>query len=579
MAGVASAAIIEGSLIIGLDDGTVINCGYCQGPQGLKGDPGPMGATGEPGADGNTIHTVGGTPRNDMGVDGDYAIDNINWRIYGPKSGGVWGKAKEMLPGKEVLENGRTNSYTGATGGGGGGAGDPNDPGNQIVYTNMVVATGQGRFITENAGTPRALVHYNGTEIGILTPEQNMSVQANINKFFVDKLEELEFQIPVTTADQPPNYEPLYNGKLYFDTEEDELTLYVFIRDDSDPDDDGRWVAAAPPVSLEGIESVLSQLDEYTQGLQLQVDALAKSSVPFEAFQPFAQKIELLETELDKLEGNFIDVDLEYKFAYAPQRAPEPGCAYLRVGDDASSQKPTYAQAQWLNVSNVDRAGNPIDWATVAAGNEIVIESLDGEGYGIYKAYDPVIEAEDWIKIQLVLDPEVEDNNEGKPTERELVRIKVSDTAGLSNYVRKQGDTMSGTLNISNVPDSQTGDGPLKLYGLKPSPTNQDDIITGPIFQGGHLPTGSFLQYQGRTSNKNDLVNKDYVDSKARTSEIELSQLAEDDTDPDLLERISTYENPTQEDLNNEIGWTFFNQRRKDHTHQHKRQYRPKHES
>ena len=48
MASVASAAIIEGSLIIGLDDGSIINCGFVQGPQGLKGDPGPMGATGNP---------------------------------------------------------------------------------------------------------------------------------------------------------------------------------------------------------------------------------------------------------------------------------------------------------------------------------------------------------------------------------------------------------------------------------------------------------------------------------------------------------------------------------------------------
>ena len=32
---VTSAAIIEGSLIIGLSDGSVINCGYVQGPQGL----------------------------------------------------------------------------------------------------------------------------------------------------------------------------------------------------------------------------------------------------------------------------------------------------------------------------------------------------------------------------------------------------------------------------------------------------------------------------------------------------------------------------------------------------------------
>ena len=124
MAGVASAAIIEGQLIIGLDDGTIIRAGYVQGPQGLKGDPGPMGATGARGTDGNTIHTVAGTPRNDMGVDGDYAIDNANWRIYGPKSGGVWGKAKEMLPGPEnVLENGRFTAATGGGGAGGGGGG------------------------------------------------------------------------------------------------------------------------------------------------------------------------------------------------------------------------------------------------------------------------------------------------------------------------------------------------------------------------------------------------------------------------------------------------------------------------
>jgi hypothetical protein len=121
MASVVSAAVVSGELIIGLDDGSIIRAGYVQGPQGLTGPQGPMGATGSRGTDGNTIHTVGGTPRNDIGTDGDYAIDNINWRIYGPKSGGTWGKAKEMLPGKEmILENGRMTAMTGGGGGGGG---------------------------------------------------------------------------------------------------------------------------------------------------------------------------------------------------------------------------------------------------------------------------------------------------------------------------------------------------------------------------------------------------------------------------------------------------------------------------
>ena len=132
---VVSAAIIEGNLIIGLSDGSVINCGFVQGPQGLSGPQGPMGATGDTGTDGNTILTVGGTPGNEMGSDGDYAIDNINWRIYGPRSGGVWGKAKEMLPGPEnILENGRAPS--GGSGGGSMGGSGNSGGGGGIVYTN-----------------------------------------------------------------------------------------------------------------------------------------------------------------------------------------------------------------------------------------------------------------------------------------------------------------------------------------------------------------------------------------------------------------------------------------------------------
>ena len=106
------------------------------------------------------------------------------------------------------------------------------------------------------------------------------------------------------------------------------------------------------------------------------------------------------------------------------------------------------------------------------------------------------------------------------------------------------------------------GKGPLELYGLKPSPTNSEEIVTAPIFAGGHMPAGSFLQYDGRISNKADLVNKGYVDNKAQTSEVKLSQLA-DDIDPELKARMEDYDQSTQEDLNNEIGWSLFNQRRK----------------
>ena len=89
---IVSAAVLEGNLILGLSNGSIIDCGTVQGPRGLTGDQGLMGATGRPGLDGNTIHTVEGAPSYDLGRDGDFAINTVVWEIYGPKASGQWGK-------------------------------------------------------------------------------------------------------------------------------------------------------------------------------------------------------------------------------------------------------------------------------------------------------------------------------------------------------------------------------------------------------------------------------------------------------------------------------------------------------
>ena len=98
MAGVASAAIVSGELIIGLDDGQIIRAGYVQGPQGLQGDRGPQGSTGQPGRDGNTLLHGVGTPQFSDGVDGDlfYSTDQV--AIYGPRINGNWGKPVYLRP-------------------------------------------------------------------------------------------------------------------------------------------------------------------------------------------------------------------------------------------------------------------------------------------------------------------------------------------------------------------------------------------------------------------------------------------------------------------------------------------------
>ena len=98
MASIASAAIVSGELIIGLDDGQIIRAGYVQGPQGLQGERGPQGSTGQPGRDGNTLLHGVGTPQFSDGVDGDlfYSTDQV--AIYGPRINGNWGKPVYLRP-------------------------------------------------------------------------------------------------------------------------------------------------------------------------------------------------------------------------------------------------------------------------------------------------------------------------------------------------------------------------------------------------------------------------------------------------------------------------------------------------
>ena len=104
MAGVASAAIVSGELIIGLDDGSLIRAGYVQGPTGLTGERGPMGATGPAGRDGNGLLHGAGLPQFGDGKDGDFYIDIKEWKAYGPKTGGKWGSGVALLPKDRGME-------------------------------------------------------------------------------------------------------------------------------------------------------------------------------------------------------------------------------------------------------------------------------------------------------------------------------------------------------------------------------------------------------------------------------------------------------------------------------------------
>jgi len=118
VAGVASAAIVSGELIIGLDDGSLIRAGYVQGPTGLTGPQGPMGSAGPAGRDGNGLLHGAGVPTFDDGKDGDFYIDIKEWKAYGPKVSGKWGSGVALLPkdrGGKLPTGMRTDGAAGAS--------------------------------------------------------------------------------------------------------------------------------------------------------------------------------------------------------------------------------------------------------------------------------------------------------------------------------------------------------------------------------------------------------------------------------------------------------------------------------
>jgi Collagen triple helix repeat (20 copies) len=77
------------------------------------GIPGPKGERGE---NGNSIHSGEGVPSNELGVNNDFYIDKLSHKIYGPKSGGVWGSATGLVGARGEIGLTGVEGPKGATG-------------------------------------------------------------------------------------------------------------------------------------------------------------------------------------------------------------------------------------------------------------------------------------------------------------------------------------------------------------------------------------------------------------------------------------------------------------------------------
>ena len=191
---IVSAAVLEGNLILGLSNGSIIDCGTVQGPMGLTGDQGPMGATGRPGLDGNTIHTVEGAPSYDLGRDGDFAINTSVWEIYGPKASGQWGTGTPLRGNKRNGKGdaGLENVMGGPEGGDSGGGG-------RLYNTGNLPLAGTGRLIPKERPhlSSQAATSFPRPTTSLISPTSTAGAY--------DSLSALDEALPIKKVDTLPD--------------------------------------------------------------------------------------------------------------------------------------------------------------------------------------------------------------------------------------------------------------------------------------------------------------------------------------------------------------------------------------
>ena len=221
----------DGNLLLGLTDGNVLNVGRVVGPPGATGATGPAGLPGRAGRDGNTILSGTHAPSDDEGSEGDFWIDTSSplFDFYAKGSSG-WRKLTSLRAPQTNV--GGLMSSGGGGGGSGGGAGE-------LQNTATLPLANPSVYRKHNRALP---------------PSDGLKSQKDLNEWVYSVLLNFDADGSKISVGQVPPM-PTEVGMLWFSTNEDELTLYIYV------DDQSGWVPAAPPVSLDGINAAIANVD------------------------------------------------------------------------------------------------------------------------------------------------------------------------------------------------------------------------------------------------------------------------------------------------------------------------------
>ena len=117
-----------GELLLGLSTGLVINCGPVVGPAGEAGPRGVQGPNGSDGIDGAAVLSGPRSPQSDDGKDGDHWIDlSSTTYSFFKKASGTWAKLAELRT-QQLGRNAQQGAAVGGAAGGGGGGGGADIP-------------------------------------------------------------------------------------------------------------------------------------------------------------------------------------------------------------------------------------------------------------------------------------------------------------------------------------------------------------------------------------------------------------------------------------------------------------------
>ena len=345
--------------------------------------------------------------------------------------------------------------------------------------------------------------------------------------------------------------EPKCVGHIWFDSSEDEGTLYIY--------DGTHFIPAAPPVSLEGIntvvgdalavqEQIIARVEDgevaqatlqttVADALTTQQSILDEQVVQNNQIVELEEEIESLAPSLDRGKwtlheamplsaGQYaigVAVDSGYcidQYERCIQAAPgypnnidpiaQSECTRLAAECETAKENgelyiADWAHAAFLHFHKTDSDGKNHTFADYKVGMFIDLFDQGDTGFAVFEiAAAPTLDGDVYtIGVHPV-------QHEGEAAG--LARVKVFELAGAdpTDFVRKTGDTMSGALEIKRPTDAE--DGSNVAFAVKVGSSGSTTALV--VNTNGSVSAGGSSTNAFMASNYEDVITKKYLDTR-----------------------------------------------------------------